>query len=441
MASPSLQDGINEAGSPIKLLWRTNVAPWIPAVIEPEYEGWRVEQAAWQSGVSIMDLSYHMWDLFIDGPDATRMLSDLTANNYERFAVNQAKQLIPVTEEGLIVGDAILMRRAKNSYVVTGRPTPQNWLIYHAQQGGYNVDLRSDPDCRHKPDHTPRFFRYQIQGPLGQQLVERAFGGPLPSTPFFHASPVTLAGKQFVALRHGMAGQPGYEFIGDYVHHESVKEALMGAGEPLGLVQVGALAYPTAQAESGWIPAPTPAIYTAPSLLGYRQWLSLNTVDGRQPLSGSFYSENIEDYYVSPYELGYGRSISYNHDFMGRDALRRRKDTCTRTKVTLVFDPDEVREVHGDDLVFTVARHRVESAESLVGLTHFSAFNHPIGTILSLAIVENRSAQPGTQVSVAWGDHPGPGTAADADVGLPRVRATVAPAPYNEFARTQYRNP
>jgi hypothetical protein len=45
----------------------------------------------------------------------------------------------------------------------------------------------------------------------------------------------------------------------------------------------------------------------------------------------------------------------------------------------------------------------------------------------------------GEPVTVVWGDHPGPGTPADADLGIPRIRATVRPAPYNEHARTAYR--
>ena len=38
-----------------------------------------------------------------------------------------------------------------------------------------------------------------------------------------------------------------------------------------------------------------------------------------------------------------------------------------------------------------------------------------------------------------WGERPGHGTPPDADLGFPRIRATVAPAPYNEHARTSYR--
>ena len=47
MAAPSLQDGIDRAGSPVRLLWKVNPAPWNPDVVKPEYAGWRQEQAAW----------------------------------------------------------------------------------------------------------------------------------------------------------------------------------------------------------------------------------------------------------------------------------------------------------------------------------------------------------------------------------------------------------
>ena len=94
MAAPTLQDGIDRAGSPVALLWRPNAQPWLPEVIEPEYAGWRQEQGAWHSGVSISDLSHHMFDTFIEGPDAVRLLAAVSANNYEAFAINQAKQFV-----------------------------------------------------------------------------------------------------------------------------------------------------------------------------------------------------------------------------------------------------------------------------------------------------------------------------------------------------------
>ncbi|WP_326725047.1 aminomethyl transferase family protein [Streptomyces sp. NBC_00243] len=441
MAAPSLQDGIDKAGSPVKLLWKPNAAPWLPEVVEREYTGWRQEQAAWHESVAILNLSHHMFDMFIEGPDATRLLADVGANNFETFAVGQAKQYIPVTKDGNIVTDGILSRDGENKYTLSGVPAAQHWVQYHGEKGGYDVTYVTDPSSAFRKGADPKLFRYQIQGPLASDLVERAFGGPLPPTKFFHSSPVTLDGMDFRALRHGMAGQAGYEFIGPWQHAEAVKEALLRAGEPLGLVQVGAFAYATPSVESGWIPSPVPGIYTDPDLLDYRKHIALYGVEGQRPLGGSFFSENIEDYYCSPYELGYGKMISFNHDFIGRDALQKAKDNVARKKVTLMFNTDDVRKALGDDpgFVLSYSRNRVESGSALVGMTCQTASLDPVGTILSLTLIDKEYAEPGTEVSVVWGEHPGPGTAPDADLGFPRIRATVQPAPFNQHARTLYR--
>jgi glycine cleavage system aminomethyltransferase T len=299
----------------------------------------------------------------------------------------------------------------------------------------------TDPQSLFRGGADPRLFRYQVQGPLAADLVARVFGGPLPPVKFFHSVPVTLAGRRFRALRHNMAGQDGYEFIGDWQDGAAVKEALLTAGEPLGLVHIGALAYPTSGVESGWIAAPVPAIYTSPDLAGYRKYLGLYSFEGQNPLYGSFFSDSIEDYYVSPYELGYGRSISFGHDFTGRDALLKAKDTVRRTKVTLVFDPLDaaLAIAPGQELALSNGRYRVESGGELAGQAYHTASLAPANAVLSLAVIDSQYAVPGTGVTVSWGEHPGHGTAPDADLGFPRIRATVAPAPYSAHARTSYR--
>jgi len=441
MAVPSLQDGIDQAGSPVSLLWKPGSAPWVPEVLDPEYAGWRQEQAAWHDTAAIADLSHHMSDTFIEGPDATRLLAAVSANNYDNFAVGQAKQFIPVAEDGNIITDGILLRTGEHAYILSGVAAAQEWVKYHGGQGGWDITCTTDPQSMYRGGADPRLFRFQVQGPAAASLVERAFGGPLPPTKFFHSVPVTLGGRHFRALRHNMAGQDGYEFIGDWPDSAAVKAALMTAGGPLGVVQIGALAYPTSAVESGWIPAPVPAIYTAPGLADYRRHLGLYTYEGQNPLYGSFFSDRIEDYYVSPYELGYSRSISFGHDFIGRDALLAARDNIRRTKVTLVFHPDDASQAiaPGQVLALSNGRYRVEADGELAGTAYHTASIDPVGTVLSLAIVERQYAEPGTQVTVTWGDHPGHGTAPDADLGFARIRATVAPAPYDEHARTRYR--
>lgn len=441
MTRPSLQSAIDEAGSPIRMLWHPGVEPWTVPVVEPEFTGWAAEQAAWRTGVALFDLSFHMFDTFIDGPDATRLLSEVSANSYASFAIGQAKQFIPVAADGNIITDGILLRTGEQRYTLTGVPASQNWVKFHGETGGYDVSFDTDPDSSVRKDAPPKLFRFQVQGPAAAEVVERMFGGPLPAMKFFHSVQAPLGSATVTALRHGMAGQAGYEFIGDFAHYDAVKDAILRAGEPSGLVQVGGKAYFTNGVESGWIPTPTPAVYTDPSLAAYREWLPAFGYEGKKPLNGSFYSDDIADYYVSPWELGYGRSISFEHDFIGRDALRSAKGQVRRTRVTVEFHPDDVANVLGADLGYlnTYGRYRIERDGRLVGMTFWSSHVYPVGTVLGLSLVDETAAIPGTQVEVVWGEHPGHGTAPDADLGFPRIRGTVQLSPFDDFARTGYR--
>ncbi|MFT4211166.1 MAG: aminomethyl transferase family protein [Microbacterium sp.] len=437
----SLQQGIDQAGSAIQLLWKPGADPWKPPVVADEYVSWAAEQDAWRSGVALSDLSYHMSDTFIRGADAARLLGDVSANNISAFADGQAKQFVPVGADGNIITDGILLRERQDAYVLSGVPAAQNWVAYHAETGGYDVDIQTDPAMDYRPNEQPRLFRLQVQGPAALEVVQRAFGGPLPEVKFFHSVPVELAGARFRALRHGMAGQPGYEFIGQHADHDAVKEALLVAGAASGIVHVGALAYATNGIESGWISTPTPAIYTDPTLADYRRKLGLFTYEGQNPLYGSFYSDDIADYYTSPWELGYGRSLSFAHDFIGRDALAAAKDTVRRVKVTLEFDEADALAAIGpaDLYVNDYGRQRLEVDGELVGTAFQSARIVPEGKVLALALVDRSVAAPGSWVEVVWGDHPGHGAPADATDAFPRIRATVQPVPYNAFARTGYR--
>lgn len=440
MTLPSLQDGIDKAGSPMKLLWKPSPPTQTVPVVQPEFAGWETEQHAYEEGVILYDLCHHMNDLFIDGPDAMTLLKAVSANDYEKFAIGQAKQFVPVTKNGDIITDGILMRMAENSFILSGVPASQTWVRYHAERGGYDVTYRADADSANRKEGPPAMFRYQVQGPRAMEVMERVLGTAPPQVKFFHSEVVTIAGRQLRAFRHGMAGQPGFELLGDWADNDAVKQALLDAGEASGLVQVGGLAYYTNGIESGWIPTPTPGIYSDPELEDYRKFASLFSYEGQKPIHGSFYSDNIEDYYVSPYELGYGRSIAFNHDFIGREALARAKDTYRRSRVTFVYNADDVRQVIGDPgYLLRYPRDRVEIGGERVGLAMYTAHFPRHGTLLSLGLIDKAFAAPGTEVEIAWGEHPGPDAPLDAHRAFPRIRATVAASPYDPVARTSYR--
>ena len=158
---------------------------------------------------------------------------------------------------------------------------------------------------------------------------------------------LTIGGHKVRALHHGMSGVPGLELFGPWEEREDVRGAIVEAGEDFGLRQVGSRAYATNTLESGWIPSPLPAIFTGDELKAYRKWLPADWYEGTGSLGGSYVSDDIEDYYLTPWDLGYGSFVKFDHDFIGREALEKKAESPTRRKVTLAWNGEDVARAMG----------------------------------------------------------------------------------------------
>ncbi len=122
-----------------------------------------------------------------------------------------------------------------------------------------------------------------------------------------------------------------------------MKDAIFEAGKEFGLRLVGSRAYSSNTLESGWIPSPMPAIYSGDERMKkYREWLAANSFEGNASLGGSYYSNNIDDYYLTPYDLGYGAFVKFDHEFIGREALEKKSKEPHKIKVTLELNDEDV---------------------------------------------------------------------------------------------------
>ena len=335
----SLEQKLKSWKNPVEMLQNAQTGPYI-FPISPEFSNWRDEQEAWLKTAVLFDLSKHMTDIYFEGPDLMRLLSDLAVNSFKNFGPNKAKQIVCCNEEGFVIGDAILFGLAESKVNISGRPSVPNWVAYHAETGGY--DVRVSRDNRSVQNEVARrTYRYQVQGPTAGAILEAVTGGPLPPIKFFNIGKITIAGKTVNALNHGMARTQGLEVWGPAEDGEIVRAALIEAGKAHGLKEVGARAYSTVSPESGWLPSPMPAIYTD-SIKAYREWLPADGFEANASLGGSFYSDNIEDYYQTPWDLGYGRHVKFDHDFIGREALEKMADQPHRKKVWLVWNDEDV---------------------------------------------------------------------------------------------------
>src|SRR5712691_1931140 len=346
MSIKNLEDVIQVAGDPVTLLRNLQTGPNVYPGVPPEFTNWRDETRAWQKSCVLFNQSYHMADLALEGPDALKLLTRLGINSFAGFAVDKAKQFVPCSYDGHVIGDVILFYLGPNQFNLVGRIPVLNWIRFHAATGRYDVKVELDERSAARRDPLNRkSYRFQLQGPNAMKVMEKLLGTRPPEVKFFTMGSITVAGKSVRTLRHGMAGQPGYEMFGPFADGEAVREAIVRAGEEFGLRQVGGRAYSANTLESGWIPSPLPAVYTGEKMKSYREWLPAECYEGKASIGGSFNSPNIEDYYLTPWDLGYGAHVKFDHDFIGRGALEKIADQPHRRKVTFAWNADDVATV------------------------------------------------------------------------------------------------
>jgi vanillate/3-O-methylgallate O-demethylase len=457
MSPQSLEDLLTAAGNPATMLRNSQIGAYVYPVVPAEYTNWRDEQRAWRETCVLFDQSHHMVEQYVEGPDALKLFSHLATNSFAKFPVNRAKQFAPCSYDGYIIGDGILFHLEENKLSYVGRAPSANWIEFHAKTGGYNVTTSKDDRSPSRPGGKPvvrNFYRYQIQGPNAKQVIEKLNGGPVPDIKFFNMDVITIAGRKVRALRHGMAGAPGLEVWGPYAEGEEIRAAIVEAGRDFGLHQVGSRAYATNTLESGWIPSPLPAVYTGDKMKAYRQWLPASAYEGTGSLGGSFASSNIEDYYMTPYELGYGPFVKFDHDFIGREALEKIAARPQRKKVTFAWNADDVTKAfrsmfepgadHYKYIDLPLSNYASASYDQVlkggktIGLSMFSGYSYNERSMLSLGVVDP-DIEIGSEVTLVWGEAGGGSrkTTVERHKQLD-IRAIVSPVPYSDVARNTY---
>lgn len=462
----TLQQLIDRTPDFVDYLYNEAVAPHFSraevtktgAFIPPAFTNWRDEQTAWHETAALFHQSHHMPELFLDGPDALRLLERFGVNSVANFTTDRAKQFVACTPAGHVIGDCIAYRLGPDSFeLVSGMPV-LDWLHYNAEAGHYDVSIvRDDPSNINPAPHRTN-YRFQLDGPYAGQVFDRAVDGGAPDIPFFRVARVAIRGHQVLVLRHGMAGHQGVELSGPFADESAVRDAILEAGQEYGIKPVGTVAYFSTPLSNAWMAYPFPGIYTGEELRGFREWLSAAGWEANSELGGSFRSPDVEDYYVTPYDLGYGPIVRFDHDFVGREALQALPVEARRTKVSLVWNHEDVQRVYASQfgqgprcksIEFPTANYAWnqhdevrDSSGDLVGISCRAGYLNPEGELLSLAMMKHGHAEPGTEVLLTWGEPGGGSRKRQVERHEQTViRATVAPAPYASAVRHMMRAP
>src|SRR5258708_26610745 len=89
----NLDEILKVVGGAVNLLRSSSLGPYVFPVVAPEYSNWRAEKQAWKNDCALLDLSYHMTDLYLSGPDGRPLVTKGGLNKFGTFPSHSGKQI------------------------------------------------------------------------------------------------------------------------------------------------------------------------------------------------------------------------------------------------------------------------------------------------------------------------------------------------------------
>ena len=315
------------------------------------------EYQACREAVVMMDLS-PLRKFEITGPDAEALCQYAFTRNMKTLAIGGVVYTAMCYEHGGMIDDGTVFRLGKDNFRwIGGNDYGGDWLRELAEKNGLKVLVRSSTDQLHN---------VAVQGPKSRDTL-RDLVWTSPHNPefdqlgWFRHTPARLyheGGTPFVISRTGYTGELGYEVMCHPKDCAEIFDAIWDAGQVHGIKPMGLEALDMVRIEAGLI------------------------------FAGYDFSDQTD-----PFEAGIGFTCplkSKTDDFVGRDALIRRKEHPMKKLVGLDIDSN-VEVSHGDCI--HIGRAQIGEVTS--------AIRSPLlGKNIAMARIDVAHADAGTQVEI-----------------------------------------
>ena len=328
---------------------------WLPQTYSqngPIEEYWACRQKA-----VVLDLS-PLRKFEVTGPDAEALMQWVVTRDMKKLSQGQVVYSAMCYDHGGMIDDGTVFRLGKDQFRwIGGDDYSGIWLREQAEKLGLRAMVRSSTDQMHN---------LAVQGPNSREILKRMVW-TAPHQPtieelgWFRFTVARLGGPTgapLVVSRTGYTGELGFEIFCHPKDGSAVYDAVWTHGEDLGLRPMGLAALDMVRIEAGLI------------------------------FAGYDFSDQTD-----PFEAGIGFTVplkSKTDDFIGREALIRRKDTPSRKFVGLEIDGN-VDVHHGDCLHIGRAQ---------VGEVTSSMRSPLLGKNIALARVDVAHAAVGTALEV-----------------------------------------
>jgi aminomethyltransferase len=327
---------------------------WLPQAYR---DGVQDEYWACREKAVVIDLS-PLRKFEVTGPDAEALMQYTLTRDVKKLSEGQVVYSAMCYEHGGMIDDGTLFRLGRDRFRwIGGDEFGGDWLRQQAEKAGLKVLVRHSTDQLHN---------LAVQGPRSREIMAKIiWTAPVQPTiaelGWFRFAVARLGGPDgapLVVSRTGYTGELGYEIFCHPKDAAAVYDAVSDAGEEFGLKPMGLAALDMVRIEAGLI------------------------------FAGYDFSDQTD-----PFEAGIGFTVplkSKADDFIGRDALIRRKEHPSRRFVGLEIDAS-VDVGHGDCL--HIGRAQVGEV--------CSATRSPLlGKQIALARVDIAHAEAGTALEV-----------------------------------------
>lgn len=394
-----------------------------------EYNGWMVEMLASHNGCYLHAGLNPAATSYYKGVDVLKMFSEISVNSYKNFRIGTGKHCVMCDENGYIVKDGMLLRLSEDEFIGF-QLLP--YTEYAEQKGNYDGFVSKNI--------SGQVFFYQLAGPTSLEIVERITGDDFHDLKFSNFRMSQIDGRKVMILRMGMAGSLAYEVHGLAEDAIYIYNRLLEVGKDLGICQIGTHVYRNVHTEGGF---PQQSIHYSSAMYdpGYAEFLKKKGLArGKMHYSGSAGTAPYERA-ATPIDVGWGRLVKFDHDFIGREALEKAMEKPRRTPVTLEWNKEDILDIWKSafepgepypwmDLVedYSYAhggsdRHtdRVLANGNDIGISSGRMYSPYDREMISLGFIDPKYSTPGTELVIIWGEP---------DKRQKVVRCVVAKYPY-----------
>ena len=402
-----------------------------------EYSGWMKESLSWHETCYIHAGLNPTAYLRVRGKDALAFFESLFVNSFKNFPIGTGKHAIACNDKGQIITHGLMLRHGEEEFTVFSMIL----LLEYALSKTKLTDITFE-------SRVEKMFVFQLGGPRTLEVIEAAAKEDLHDIKFIHFRGSSIEGRDVDIVRMGMCGTLAYEVHGKTEDAKAVYNALLNAGESFGICKLGRHAYRNVHTEAGF-----PQLnLNFPNARdeGYLNFLAgreIKTV-GSGKLSGSL-GTDINLRFLTPLETGWTKMIKFDHEFPGRKALEEAFANPKRQMVTLVWNVDDILDVKrsqympgepympmddAEDYSYSIGAYDLHADLVLkngkpVGLSTGRQFTPYYRQMISMGVINTELCEPGTEVTVLWGD---PGTRQK------EIRAIVSRYPYIHENRNEH---